>query len=127
MRNFVISTICLGLLIATWGIFDFYSKQKVEEYQTRLDHTIIKTVESENWKKAYSDFEQFIADWKDYKKRAAFFLDTQPLNETEYTIARAKYYMKAKDISNTSGELASLSKQLLALHENEALSAKNIF
>lgn len=127
MRNFVISAICLGLLIATWGVFDFYSKQKVEEYQIRLDHSIIKTAECKNWKKAYSDFEEFIVDWKDYKKRAAFFLDTQSLNETEYTIARAKYYIKEKDISNTSGELASLSKQLLALHENEALSVKNIF
>lgn len=127
MRNFIVSIICLGLLIAVWSVFDFYSIQKIEEYQSRLDHTIIKTVESENWEKAHSDFEQFIVDWKHYKKRAAFFLDTQSLNETEYTIARAKYYMKAKDVSNTSGELASLSKQLLALHENEALSVKNIF
>lgn len=127
MRNFVISIICLGILITSWGIFDFYSGQKIEDYQAKLDHTIIRTVELENWEKADSDFEQFAADWEQYKKRAAFFLDTRSLNETDCTIAKARYYMNAKDVSNTSGELASLSEQLLALHDNEALSLKNIF
>lgn len=128
MRNFVVSIICLGLLIGVWVVFDHYSKETIQGYMDQIDNNIIKTVETEEqWGKAYSDFEALSKDWHKYKKSAAFFLDTEAINDTDYTIARAKYYIKAEDVSNASGELACLKEQLQFLHYNESLSWGNIF
>ena len=35
-------------------------------------------------------------------------------------------YIKAKDVSNSSGELLALTEQLRVLHENEGLHLRNI-
>ena len=48
------------------------------------------------------------------------------LNEADCTIEKTAYYIQAEDLSNASGELASLKDQLLFLHYNETLSAGNI-
>ncbi len=127
MRNFIISIICLGVLIGAWTAFDFYSDDKITAYKDELDNNIIKTVEAKEWEKAYEDFEALSEDWHKYKKAAAFFLDTQAINDTDYSIAKAKYYIKAKDLSNSSGELSCLKEQLTFLHYNESLALGNIF
>ncbi len=126
MRNFLISAVCLALLIGVWGIFDFYSNGKIEGYQTQIDNTVISAVEAGRWDEAASAFSLFSDDWRGYRKAASFFLDTQDLNEADCTIEKTAYYIQAEDLSNASGELASLKDQLLFLHYNETLSAGNI-
>lgn len=127
MRNFIISLICLGVLIGVWMTFDSYSSHKLGSYKEALQQDIIKRVEAEEWDKAYETFEQFSKDWHGYKKIAAFFLDTQSINEADYSIAKSRYYIKARDVSNSSGELSCLKEQLSFLEYNESLAAGNIF
>lgn len=127
MRNFIISIICLGALIGVWAAFDSYSADKISAYRDTLDQKVIKTIEAGKWDIAYENFQSFSQDWHAYKKKAAFFLDTQAINEADYSIAKALYYIKAKDISNSSGELSCLKEQLKFLEYNESLAVGNIF
>ncbi len=127
MRNFIISIVCLGILVGAWAVFGFYSNHTIDRYEQALEDSIIKAVETEQWEKAYTEFRELSEDWHRYKKAAAFFLDTQAINDTDYSIAKAKYYIKAKDVSNSSGELACLKEQLVFLHQNESITWGNIF
>ncbi len=54
------------------------------------------------------------------------FLDTQQVNDADSNFAKTLMYIKAKDVSNSSGELLALTEQLRFLHENEGLSLRNI-
>ena len=121
MRNFIISALCLGILIGGWSIFAVYSNDKINDLQIQLTSGVIAAVEDGRWKDADASFSYFSKDWSQYRKSAAFFLNTQELNEVGCTIE------KAFDLSNASGELASLNEQLFFLHYNETLSAENIF
>lgn len=127
MRNFIVSLLCLGLLIGVWAGFDSYSDTKIRNYQSDLENSIIKSVENGQWEKASEDFQTLSDDWRQYKKSAAYFLDTTTINEADYSIAKADYYIKAEDKSNASGELACLKEQLAFLHYNESLALGNIF
>ena len=53
-------------------------------------------------------------------------LETDKINETDTTFAKTLMYIKAKDLSNSSGELLSLKESLKLLHKNEGLSLSNI-
>lgn len=127
MRNFIISIACLGILVGAWAVFGFYSNQTIDSYEHMLEDDIISAVEAEEWEKAWEEFQSFSQDWHRYKKPAAFFLDTQAINDADYSIAKAKYYIKARDVSNSSGELACLKEQLVFLHQNESITWENIF
>lgn len=127
MRNFVISVLCLSFIVGAWLTFDWYSNHKLHTYTSTIDHQIINSLEHGNWRAAYDQFLLLSDDWHQYKKYAAFFLDTNAINEADYTIAKAKYYIKAKDNSNAPGELSCLKEQLTFLHDNESLSIGNVF
>lgn len=127
MRNFVISVICLSLLVGVWCVFDSYSDKTLHGYIEDIEDNIIIAVEDGKWDQASVDFEALSVSWHKYKKSAAFFLDTQTINDTDYSIAKAKYYIKAKDDSNSTGELNCLKEQLTFLDYNESLNWGNIF
>ncbi|MEG0829868.1 MAG: DUF4363 family protein [Anaerovoracaceae bacterium] len=126
MRNFIISIVCLTLLTGIWAVFYSYSNKTLHLYIDQIETSIIKNVETENWDKASDSFDALSENWHHYKKRAAFFMDTMAINDTDYSFARAKYYIRAKDVSNASGELSCLKEQLTFLHKNETVALENI-
>lgn len=65
-------------------------------------------------------------DWHKYKKTALLFLDTQTINEIDYSLARAEKYVKSEDVSNSSGELNSMIEQLTFLKQNDEVTFANI-
>ena len=62
-----------------------------------------------------------------YKKKAVFFLDTQTINEIDYSMAKSVKYVKAKDVSNASGELSAMLEQLTFLCSNDEVNWGNVF
>ena len=127
MRSFWISAVLLLALVVSWGFYNHYSDEVLHGFIGEIEDTIITAVVDEEWKTADERFDKLSKEWHDYKKAAAFFFATSDINDTDYTIARAKYYIKAKDVSNASGELACLKEQLTFLHYNESLRFGNIF
>lgn len=127
MRNFIISSICLLIIIGIWSCFYVYSSDKTDYYKSELDIIISEYVDREKWTDAISSFNELEADWNDYKHNAAFFLDSSELNHIDGTFKKVRFYIYAKDRSNSSGELAYLKGLFEYLHKNESLNAENLF
>lgn len=127
MRALAVSSICLAVLLAGWGVFHYISAEKTDEYISEIKEVIIPAVRAENWAAAKAGFDEFGRDWHRYKKTAAYFFDTAALNEVDYSVARAEEFIRAEDPSNSAGELAALREQFKFLHKNESISMGNIF
>lgn len=126
MRSFFISLFCLLLIVATWTTYSAYSDKKIHEFIGTIEEDILIDIEDGNWEQAQNKFDDLENNWHNYKKSACFFFSTDKLNETDYSVARAKYFIKCKDDSNASGELSCLKEQLKFLHENESISLANL-
>lgn len=127
MRNFIISTLCLLLVIGAWCGFYLYSEKQTASLQTQLDVIIAEYVTNEQWEDARDAIDKLALDWKSYKKAASYFLDAKPINDIDCTIQRVRYYIYEKDKSNSSGELSYLKDLYILLHQNEELTPENIF
>ena len=106
MRALIISAVCLGMLVVVWGAYDSYSDAKLKIYIEEIQNNIMASIERDDWGAAESAFSHLSDDWYKYKKISTFFFDRKVLNETDYSIARTKHYIKANDISNATSELA---------------------
>lgn len=127
MKSFFASLLCLLLLLATWTVYINYSDKEIHEFADAVENSILPDVEYGNWDHAVNKFDQLEKNWHKYRKVACFFFSTDKLNDADYSIARAGYYIKAEDVSNATGELSCLKEQLKFLHENESLTLGNLF
>lgn len=93
---------------------------------TACEEQVMPAIEAGEWDKAYDSFQKQYKAWHRYQKWALFMLETDKINETDTTFAKTLMYIKAKDLSNSSGELLSLKESLKWLHKNEGLSLSNI-
>ena len=126
MRSLLISILSLAILVGCWGIFYYSSGQDLDQIIKDCEDIVMPAVEGEDWDKAYDNFKVQYDRWHEYRKGSLFFLDTQEVNDADSTFAKTLMYIKAKDVSNGSGELLALKEQLKFLHENEKISFANI-
>jgi len=113
-------------IILIWSFYNNYSDNVLHKYIGEIEDDILVAVVNEDWEAADKSFDELSSEWHKYKKWAAFFFRTAVINEADYSIAKAKHYIKAKDVSNASGELACLKEQLTFMHYNESLKLDNI-
>ncbi len=126
MKALITSILSLALLIGCWGIFYHYSENTLTEIISECEDSVMPAIENEKWEQAYEAFSDQYESWHRYQDKAFYFLDTQAVNDTDSTFAKTLMYIKAKDVSNSSGELLALTEQLRFLHENEGLNLHNI-
>ena len=126
MRDLIISIVAVALLIGTWLVFFDYSSDNIDSYTYTIKKEILPAVEAEQWEESKQLIKSLNNDWHKYKKVALLFLDTQTVNEIDYTLARSIKYVKAEDVSNSSGELNAMIEQLKFLKKNDEVSAANI-
>ncbi|MCI6854557.1 MAG: DUF4363 family protein [Firmicutes bacterium] len=126
MRDLIISIVAVALLIGTWLVFFDYSSDNIDSYTYTIKKEILPAVEAEQWEESKQLIKSLNKDWHKYKKVALLFLDTQTVNEIDYTLARSIKYVKAEDVSNSSGELNAMIEQLKFLKKNDEVSAANI-
>ena len=126
MRDLIISIVAVALLIGTWLVFFDYSSDNIDSYTYTIKKEILPAVEAEQWEESKQLIKSMNKDWHKYKKVALLFLDTQTVNEIDYTLARSIKYVKAEDVSNSSGELNAMIEQLKFLKKNDEVSAANI-
>lgn len=126
MRSLIVSFFVLLLLIGCWICFYQYSDQALHQMVSACEEQVMPAIEAEEWDKAYNHFQKQYKAWHKYQKTALFMLETDKINETDTTFAKTLMYIKAKDLSNSSGELLSLKESLKLLHKNEGLSLSNI-
>lgn len=126
MRSLAASLAVLVLLIGCWLCFYQYSDKALHQLVTACEEEVMPAIESGEWDTAYETFDRQYKAWHKYQKWARFMLETEKINETDTTFAKTLMYIKAKDLSNSSGELLALKESLKLLHKNEGLSLSNI-
>ena len=127
MRAFITSVITLAILIGVWTIFFQYSNHSLHRLIHDIKNQIMPAIEQENWDTAYELFDEQYQQWHTYEKNARYMLETDLLNQIDEDYARTLMYIKAKDLSNSSGELLALQETLKALQKNESLILSNVF
>jgi len=127
MKSLIISIACLAMLVALWGTFNRYSDAKLDGYIDLIGHTILPAIAQEDWEAAASAFAQLSDDWNSYKRIATFFFDRALVNEADFSIARTKHFIQAKDVSNSTGELGFLIQKFAFFHTHDSFHPANIF
>ena len=127
MKSLIISIISLAVIVAAWAIFVNYADKNIHELTGLIEDDILENVYAQNWDKAEDQISDLSKKWHSQKKTYTFFFDTAAVMETDYSIARAKQYIAAKDVSLASGELSCIKEQLGFLHLNELITLDNVF
>lgn len=126
MRDLIISAAIMIVLIGSWLIFDNYSEKQLVDFSSSITEEIIPAVEAGDWDESLSMISGFSDRWHEYRKKALLFLETEEVNEIDYCLAKSEKYIKAEDVSNSSGELNSLAEQIIFMYEKQDINAANI-
>ena len=126
MKNLIITTLLVLILIGSWLIFDNYSHETSLVLSNILEEDIIPLTEKEDWEEVVVLYEDFESQWDVYKKKALSFLENDQISEIDLCVARAEKYIEAQDVSNSAGELCSIAKQLQLLDQREKITISNI-
>lgn len=126
MRDLIVSIVIIVVLISGWIVFDNYSENQLAGFATSIKEDIIPAVEGENWEDSKDMIEELSKLWHEYRSKALLFLETSEINEIDYCLAKSEKYIKAEDVSNSSGELNSLAEQLIFMYEQEKINLANI-
>lgn len=126
MKALIVSIISLGIIVSGWLIFVNYADNNLHKLIDNIEDDITISVKSEEWDKASDSFNEVSKSWHKQKKIYSFFLDTSAINQTDYSIARAKSYISSEDEPLALGELSCIKEQLGFLHLNELITLENI-
>lgn len=126
MRSLLLSILSLLILIGSFGIFCVHSEKTLDQMIEACSDSVMPAIEEQRWEQAFSHFQTQYDTWRDYRKTALFFLDTETINETDVAFAKTLMYIRARDLSNGSGELLALQAQLTFLYENQQIRPENI-
>ncbi|MDD4564566.1 MAG: DUF4363 family protein [Eubacteriales bacterium] len=127
MRALIVSIVCFSVLTISWLIFVNYADENIHALTKSIKDDIIVSVSEGDWDAAESQFEELSDKWHKQKKIYNFFYHTSAVNDTDFSIARAKGYIKAEDFSMAIGELHCIKEQLTFLHLNDLITLENIF
>ncbi|HVI42376.1 MAG TPA: DUF4363 family protein [Anaerovoracaceae bacterium] len=127
MRALIISIVTVAVMISGWSIFVNYSDKNIHQLMNSIEDDILISVYAEDWDKAEDQYNDLSEKWHKQKKIYTFFFNTKDINDTDYSIARAKNYIYAKDVPLASGELNCIQEQLKFLHLNELITIDNVF
>ncbi|MEE0741985.1 MAG: DUF4363 family protein [Emergencia sp.] len=126
MRSLWISILSIAILIGSWSIFYHYSDNKLEDLIDQCSESVMPAILDADWEKAEEEFRSQYDAWHKYRKYALYFSDTLAINDTDATIAKTLMYIRAKDDSNSSGELLAFIEQLKYLRQTEKVLPENI-
>lgn len=126
MKQLIISTIALGIILTSVVFFNAYTQNQLGSISRACDKEIVSFINGQSWDDALDTINHQYDEWSEYKKFAAFFNDANEVNDIEEDFLKTIMYIKAKDDSNSNGELASLSSKINYLKQKENVSFQNI-
>ncbi len=126
MRALSLSVLALTVLLILYGLFYNYSCRKVEQMSDNCSYPVMKYVETENWSQAETEFQQIYHQWKEYRRRAFFVLESDSITQIDEGFDKTLMYIKAEDLSNSSGELLALEHALHRLWSKDTVTLQNI-
>ena len=127
MRDLLIATLTILLLIGGWLTFIHYADSQSKNFQKEIEKKILPEITAGNCEDVENRLDRLNKGWHKFRKISLFFLDTHTINEIDFGLAKSIEYAHAQDVSNSTGELAAMVEQLSFLTENESLSLQNVF
>ncbi len=122
MRSLIVSVLCIAIMFVSWGIFVNYSDSNIHQLMKVIEEDILISVYAEDWGKAAAQFNDLSKKWHKQKKVYSFYFNTNEINDTDFSIARAKNYIYSENLALASGELNCIKEQLNFLHMNELIT-----
>ena len=126
MRNFVISLVCIIVIICVWACFTSYSSRLSSECISYADALVNEAIQEGDWTAAETIYSNMLDSWDRYKDIAYFFLDARDINEIDCILGKILLYMEAEDVSNSNGEISYLKNKIAAFHQSDTLRLRNI-
>lgn len=127
MKNLIAAICSVAILVGGWLIFAHYSEHEIDYITSSIKNEILPAIEEADWTSSKIKIDKLSEAWHAYRKKAIFFLNTEAINEIDYSLAKSIKYVYAEDVSNSSGELNAISEQLDFLCRNDELSWENVF
>jgi len=127
MKALLVSFLSVAVIVTSWAIFVNYADKNIHSLTKVIENEILTSVRKGDWASAEERFDKLSGQWHKQKKVYSFFYNTVDIKATDYSIARAKNYIKTKNAALASGELNCIREQLEFLHQNELITLDNLF
>jgi len=125
MRLLVILAVLLVGVIAL-GLWVNHSLDVAAKDLEKNINQVSEQIDTANWDNAYKQTVAFENTWKQKETWWPVVLDHQEMDNIDFSLAKAKEYIRAKDKVLSLGQLAELRLMILHLPEKEAVNLKNI-
>ena len=126
MRPLLISVVTLAVALTASAIFINFADEDVHQMVAVIDQQVMPAVLNEDWDTAKESFQKAQSIWQRHKTAYIFFSDASAVQETEMSFHRMHGYLSGEDKADCAGELSSLKRHLLFLHEYEIISIENV-
>lgn len=127
MKNLLIATFCLLILIIPWNIYNMYSEETINKCVLTLQNIVIPSLKSSDWEKANYGYDIVCSQWNKFENTSEFFIDAAAINETSKLIDKTDTYINMQDADNAAASSSELIPMLEYLYENETVSFANVF
>lgn len=126
MRLLLVLSILFAAVVAL-GFWTNRSLQSVSgELAQNVEH-ITAQVESNNWERAYEQTIELEKTWDGKTKWWPTILNHQEIDNMEFSLARVKEYVAARNTALARGQLSELEMMIRHIPEIQAVTLKNIF
>ncbi len=126
MKHLIASALIVVLMIGIWIGFDTYSERRINEITSSITEELIPAVEKENWETGLDLIAENHESWIRFRNVAFLFLENDIIRDIDSAMAKVTEYIKAEDVSNSSGELSYICQQLTTIDEQERITFYNI-
>ncbi|MCL6559709.1 MAG: DUF4363 family protein, partial [Firmicutes bacterium] len=87
---------------------------------------IFSALEKEQWDAAYQQAVELESTWEKKANWWPILLDHQEMDNIEFSMARIKEYVAARDTALSRGQLSELKLMIKHIPEKEAITIKNL-
>ena len=126
MKPLVISSICIVLLVTTWGLFIYYTSETLDDMSAELIRSVYEPAADEDWPEAASGMAHVAKKW--HKHKIVFYMLSNHgvVRETDISIARAQEFIKNEERSDSLAELSVINELFLSIQQGEAFTVDNL-
>lgn len=125
MKQLIILSMAVALAIGL-GLWVNHSLEVASQDLCQSIQVLTKEVEQGNWQEASGKVEHLEKQWQEIGSWWPVVLDHQEIDNIEFSLAKLKEYVAAKNRALSMGSLSELKLMILHLPEKETVNLKNI-
>lgn len=124
----LLSTLLISLiLIISLGVWNNKYLQDSADAIAEQIEQVMTTIDEQRWEQARQQTAGIEKSWYKSSRWWPVFLDHQEIDNIEFSLAKAKKYVDARNVPLAQGQLSELRLMLKHIPDKESISLKNIF